>query len=119
MQGILLDPIGKAIAGAGMAGGLAALGEGFAQSETSTSEGFFGDQNTVINGDPLKYAGGKTLSGFAKEWGQVVKDRVNQLVPHVQVLSGREATAVFAKSLAINDLMDALDEGDPTTSALD
>jgi hypothetical protein len=119
MQGILLDPIGKAIAGAGMAGGLAALGEGFSQGETETNSGVFGDQSTIINGDPLKFAAGKTLSGFAKEWGQVVKDRVNQLVPHVQVLSGREATAVFAKSLPITDLFDALEDDDASMSSLD
>jgi len=119
MQGVLIDPIGKAIAGAGMAGGLSALGEGFAQSQTTTENGFMGDQQTTITGEPLKYAAGKTLGGFAKEWSGVIRDRVNQLVPHVQVLSGREATAVFAKSLPIYDLFNAMEEDDNVFASLD
>jgi hypothetical protein len=118
MEGILLDPMGKAIAATGMVAGIGAVGEAFAQGETNTSTGVLGDQNTVINGDPFVFAGGKAVGGFAKGWSKILEKRVEQLVPHVQVLSGREATAVFAKSLPVHDLLNALDEDDGGMSSL-
>ncbi|MFM1847720.1 MAG: hypothetical protein RL417_1194 [Pseudomonadota bacterium] len=119
MEGILLDPMGKAIAATGMVAGIGAVGEAFAQGETSTSTGVLGDQNTVINGDPFVFAGGKAVGGFAKGWSKILEKRVEQLVPHVQVLSGREATAVFAKSLPVHDLFNALEEDENPMSSLD
>jgi hypothetical protein len=101
-----------------MVAGIGAVGEAFAQGETNTSTGVLGDQNTVINGDPFVFAGGKAVGGFAKGWSKILEKRVEQLVPHVQVLSGREATAVFAKSLPVHDLLNALDEDDGGMSSL-
>lgn len=119
MEGVLLDPMGKAIAATGMVAGIGAIGDAFAQGETSTNTGVFGDQNTVIDGDPFKFAAGKGVGGFAKGWSKILEKRVEQLVPHVQVLSGREATAVFAKSLPVHDLFNALEEDSAPMSALD
>lgn len=119
MEGILLDPMGKAIAATGMVAGIGAIGDAFAQGETSTSTGVFGDQNTVIDGDPFKFAAGKGVGGFAKGWSKILEKRVEQLVPHVQVLSGREATAVFAKSLPVHDLFNAIEDDGAPMSSLD
>ena len=109
MPGVLIDPIGKAIAGYGMSGALQGLGDGFAQSQTTTTSGF-GSQQTFVTGDVGTYAAGRGLSGAANAWSGIIKDRIDQLVPTVQVLSGRESTAVFAKSVTIPDLYDALDD---------
>jgi hypothetical protein len=114
MEGILIDPIGKAIVGAGMAGGLAGLGQGIAAANVQNRQ--FGNGNTqssVNSNDVPAYAGGVALSSAATEWQQIIRDRLSQLVPVVQVLSGREATAVFSQSLAIPELLEQLDEEDP------
>lgn len=114
MEGVLIDPIGKAIAGAGMAGGLAGLGQGMALANTQTLTYSTGAQSqTVDSGAIPQYAAGKALSQAALEWQQIIKKRLDLLVPVVQVLSGREATAVFSQSLAIPDLLDQVDQ-DPS-----
>ena len=114
MEGVLIDPIGKAIAGAGMAGGLAGLGNGIAMASRDTLTYSSGAQNSTIDTSKLpQYAGGIAMASAATEWQQIIKDRLSQLVPVVQVLSGREATAVFSQSLAIPDLLEQVDE-DPS-----
>jgi hypothetical protein len=114
MEGVLIDPIGKAIAGAGMAGGLAGLGQGIAMASRDTLTYSSGAQNSTIDASKLpQYAGGIAVASAATEWQQIIKDRLSQMVPVVQVLSGREATAVFSQSLAIPDLLEQVDE-DPS-----
>lgn len=119
MAGVLIDPIGKAIAGAGMTGALAGLGEGIASSNTTTNFGYGGQSSTLVNGNVAEFAAGKGLAGAAYQWGDIIKDRLELLVPVVQVLSGREATAIFAKSATVPDLYDALGEDEFTLAALD
>jgi gas vesicle protein len=115
LEGVLIDPIGKAIVGAGMAGGLAGLGQGIAAANVQNRVYANGNQySTVDSGDVGKYAGGVALSSTATEWQAIIKDRLSQLVPVVQVLSGREATAVFSQSIAIPELLEQLDEEDPS-----
>jgi hypothetical protein len=70
-------------------------------------------QSSVNANDVPAYAGGVALSSAATEWQQIIQDRLNQLVPVVQVLSGREATAVFSQSVAIPELLEQLDEESP------
>lgn len=114
MEGVLIDPIGKAIVGAGMAGGLAGLGQGIAAANVQNRVYANGNtQSSVNTNDIPAYAGGVALSSAATEWQQIIRDRLAQLVPVVQVLSGREATAVFSQSLAIPELLEQLDEEDP------
>lgn len=119
MPGVLIDPIGKAIGGAGFAAGLGGIGEGIAQANSTTyrdSRSNYSGNNsgdvtaTTVTGDIGQYAAGKGLSASSKEWASIIKDRLSDLVPAVQVLSGREGTAVFAKSLTISGLYEALDE---------
>lgn len=121
MEGVLIDPIGKAIVGAGMAGGLAGFGQAMRAANTqNTIYGNGTSQQTVDSSAIPQYAAGVAVSGAANEWQQIIRDRLRILVPVVQVLSGREATAVFSQSLAIPDLLDQVDQ-DPTVvyTALD
>jgi hypothetical protein len=114
MEGVLIDPIGKAIAGAGMAGGLAGLGQGIALANTDTLTFSTGAQNRTIDSGAIpEYAGGVALSRAATEWQEIIRQRIDLMVPVVQVLSGREATAVFSQSLAIPDLLEQVDQ-DPS-----
>lgn len=113
MSGVLIDPIGKAIGGAAMAGGLAGLGQAIAQSNQQNL--IYGNgTNSVSVNDAGAYAGGMAVSSAAQQWQQLIRDRVSQLVPVVQVLSNREATAVFSQSLAIPDLLESLDDDNPS-----
>ena len=114
MEGVLIEPIGKAIVGAGMAGGLSGFGQAMRAANTqNTIYGNGTSQQTVDSSAIPEYAAGTALSGAANEWQQIIRDRIRILVPVVQVLSGREATAVFSQSLAIPDLLDQVDQ-DPT-----
>jgi hypothetical protein len=114
MEGVLIDPIGKAIAGAGMAGGLAGLGQGIAAANTDTLTYSTGSQSRTIDSSKIpQFAGGVALSQAATEWQEIIRKRIDLLVPVVQVLSGREATAVFSQSLAIPDLLEQVDQ-DPS-----
>lgn len=111
MEGILIDPFGKAIAGAAGAGFLSALGQGFAARETGTQRSFFGT-DTVIDGNPAKYALGKGIAGGSDAIAKMIEERGRLMVPHVAVYSGREATLVFSKTVTIDDLIETLDDGD-------
>jgi len=114
MEGVLIDPIGKAIVGAGMAGGLAGLGQGIAAANVQNRVYANGNTQSSVNSNDIPaYAGGVALSSAATEWQQIIRDRLSQLVPVVQVLSGREATAVFSQSLAIPELLEQLDDEEP------
>jgi hypothetical protein len=114
MEGVLIDPIGKAIVGAGMAGGLAGFGQAMRAANTQTQIFANGTTNQSVDSSAIpEYAAGVALSGAANEWQEIIRDRLRTLVPVVQVLSGREATAVFSQSLAIPDLLDQVDQ-DPS-----
>lgn len=112
MEGILIDPIGKAIGGAGFAGALQGLGQGLqARNTTVTNGGLFGS-TAAVTGNAAEFAAGNGISTAAQTYANLITQRVNLLVPVVQVLSGREATAVFSKSVSISDLYAALDAED-------
>jgi hypothetical protein len=116
MQGVLLDPMGKTIAAAAFAGGLAGLGEGISGSQLETTRN--GDSTTqFIAGNTAEYSAGKMFSSAAGEYRDIIRNRVDQLVPQVQVMSGREATVVFAKSVRIPGLFEALTEQDDNAMA--
>lgn len=119
MEGVLIDPLGKAIGAAGFAGFLQGVGEGISSSNTTSIGNAVGGTNTFVSGDITQFAAGKGVSSAANVYARLIQDRVNALVPVVQVLSGREATAVFSKSISVQDLYEALDEEDSGFSDLD
>ena len=79
---------------------------------------FFGFTQQV-SGDVAQYAAGRALQGGATEYSGIIRERLHELVPHVQVLSGREATAVFSKSVTIEGLFQSLNEEQNTFGTLD
>lgn len=108
MEGILIDPFGKAIGAAGFAGALSGFGRAVSSGQTTTQTNVFGGSQEVVTGDDATYAAGKALSGAADTYADLIRERLKLLVPHVEVLSGREATAVFSKSFTIKGLFDEL-----------
>lgn len=111
MQGLLIDPIGKAIGGAMMSGAIAGVGQGLAAANQRIQQDPNGGITTVVtSGDLGGFAAGRGLAAGANEWSGIIKDRLSQMTPVVQVLSGREGTAVFARSLPVEGLIEALDD---------
>ncbi len=117
MQGILLDPLGKAIGGAMTTGTVAGLGQALSDSQT-TVEREDGTTFQYLSGDSTSYALGKGLSEGASQWSQIIQNRLSELTPMVQVFSGREATAVFSQAVVIDGLYDAIDEEESDIFAL-
>ncbi len=114
MEGVLQDPLGAAIAGAGAAGALSGIGRGLAAASQNTLTYSNGTQSQTVDASNIpQYAAGLGAASAANEWSQIIKDRLGQMVPVVQVLSGREVTAVFSQSLAIPDLLEQVDD-DPS-----
>jgi Bacterial conjugation TrbI-like protein len=120
MEGILIDPIGKAIGGAGFAGALQGFGQGIAATNvTVNNQGSVFGSSATVTGDALEFGAGMGLSRAAQVYANLIQQRVGELVPVVQVLSGREATAVFSRSVSIPDLYAALDAEDSGFVGLD
>ncbi|MGI6681227.1 MAG: TrbI/VirB10 family protein [Bdellovibrionota bacterium] len=109
LKGILIDPIGKAIAGGMMIGGIAGAGEAISDANSTVRHGYNSDSR-IITGDTAEYALGEGLSRGSEVWTDVLKDRLKEMVPVVQILSGREATATFANEVTIEDLYEQLED---------
>ncbi len=118
MAGVLNDPIGKAIGGGILTGALEGFGRGVRDSQQTTLRSLR-DSETLVTGDTGKYAAGSAVIGGARNWSSIVQDRMEQMVPIVQVLAGREGTAVFSKSTTVEGLFESMDEDSVQSSALD
>jgi hypothetical protein len=119
MSGVLIDPIGKAIAGAAMTGAIEGAGQGLAQSNQQVFQNGQGGVSVITNGSLTEFAAGRAAARASQEWSGIIRQRLNAMVPVVQVLSGREATAVFSKNLAVEGLIEALDDEENVYASLD
>ena len=109
MLGILIDPIGKHIAGAAIGGGVAGIGQALTQAQQTTVQGEFGLQQ-VFTGNQAEFAAGQAITGAAGQWNQIIQGRLQQLTPQVQVKSGRTATAIFSAPVAVPGLFEQLED---------
>ena len=119
MEGILIDPIGKALAGSLVAGTVGGVGEGISAANTRTINYGYGGTSTFVDGDIAQYAAGQGIGKLGENWEKFIEDRMELLVPHVKVLSGREATAVFSKSVTIDGLFEELEDDETVLASLD
>lgn len=110
MEGILIDPIGKALAGSFMSGFVEGLGEGAEAASTTQVITNDGSSYSYVSGDLIEYAVANGLGEAGDRWSQFIDDRARLLVPHVRVFSGREATAVFSQNLELEDLFEQLED---------
>lgn len=110
MEGVMIDPLSKILGAVTVAGAIEGTGQAFAQQQLSVYRNAYGGTETEVTGDVFKYGLGRGVQNGSKEWSNMIKQRADQLVPHVEVLSGREGTAVFSKSFVITDLYEALSE---------
>ena len=119
MEGILVDPLGKVLMGALVAGTVEGAGQATAQSQTTNFTTDEGTTFSYIDGDTLDYALGRGIGKAGSRWGSIIDERAKQLIPHVKVLSGRSATAVFSKNIQVAGLYDALKSEEFAFTALD
>ena len=92
-----------------MIGGLAGAGEAISDANSTVLHNYDSDQR-IITGDTGRYALGEGLSKGSEVWSEVLRDRLKEMVPVVQILSGREATATFANEVTIEDLYEQLED---------
>ncbi|MGI6524050.1 MAG: TraB/VirB10 family protein [Bdellovibrionota bacterium] len=111
MEGILIDPIGRAMAGSLLAGTVEGVGEGLSESQVNTYSSAYG-VSRIVEGELWEYGAGKGVEKAGEKWADFIEERADMMVPHVRVLSGRTATAVFSSSKTIDGLYDALTEGE-------
>ena len=119
LEGVLIDPIGKAIAATGMGGLLQGVGEGLQARNVTNTSSMFGGSTVELTGDEREYALGRGLSESAKAWSRIVESRVAKIQPVVEVLSEREATAIFSKSFKIPGLIEAYQVNEENYSSVD
>ncbi|MCX7953109.1 MAG: hypothetical protein N2654_05725 [Deltaproteobacteria bacterium] len=105
LPGILIDPLSEKILGAGIAEGVRGFGEGFevARRKRVTVFDYFGEITEEFSGSPLELGAARALQGMAGVYSDAVRQRANLLTPVVQVYAGRQATAVFSKSVEVGD----------------
>ena len=114
MEGLLIDPIGKTLAAAGISAGIQGLGQSLNnQSNTSFSGG------GISFSDSSQNAGGDAARGLTGELNRYIQERANLLVPVVKVLSGRKATVVFKQNVEIDGLLETLEEPNLVYASLD
>ncbi|MCB9030749.1 MAG: hypothetical protein H6619_06825 [Deltaproteobacteria bacterium] len=119
MKGGLVDHLGKAIGAATAVGTAEGITRGLSASRSTQFIGNEGAITELASGDSAEFIAASALAGGLNRWGDIIKDRVDQLVPYVEVLSGREATAVFAKSIVIDGLFEALEDQGSSFASLD
>ncbi len=109
MAGIPIDPLGSAIAGFTLVGAINGYGQSLQQNNLNN---FFNPNTGVVSqsltGDTGEFALGAGLSSGAREWQSLLTERLRDLIPTIQVYSGREATAVFNTNFEIDGLYDQL-----------
>lgn len=107
MQGVPIDPLGKVLGATALTGFVDGLGQGIRSSQ---SNAFISDGNVFesVNGDVTSFAAGQGLSNASQNWSRIIQQRVQELVPAIQVFSGREATAAFTQSVQIPGLFEQI-----------
>jgi hypothetical protein len=119
VPGVLIDPIGKALGATALSGAMSGVGQSIAARNTQAIVNPGGGLSTVVSGNAAEYSAGIGLSQAANEYSALVRQRLGQLTPVVQILSGRELTAIFAANQTIEGLFEAIDENEGEESSLD
>jgi hypothetical protein len=102
MQGRLEDKLGRLILATAVISGVTAMGQQLQRNTRVFFGGGFGQQQGFnIQGQDLEFAAASALTDASNRLGQVLLRRYEALVPVVEVLSGREAVAIFSRPAEI------------------
>ncbi|MCI5066189.1 TraB/VirB10 family protein [bacterium] len=108
MKGIPIDPLGKILGAGAINGFVQGAGNALSTGQVTTTVGNNGAISSALTGDALQFAAGRGISESARMWSDVIRQRVQQTVPAIQVYSGREATAIFSRGAEIPRLFEML-----------
>lgn len=106
MKGTLVDKLGQVIATTAGVSFAAALTESLDSSNSDVTINNNGPGLTAVDGNSLNRATASAITDASNRIGQALLDRYEKLVPVVEVLSGREVAAVFARTTEIMILDD-------------
>jgi hypothetical protein len=102
MQGRLEDKLGRLILATAVISGVTAMGQQLQRNTRVFFGGGIGQQQGFnIQGQDLEFAAASALTDASNRLGQVLLRRYEALVPVVEVLSGREAVAIFSRPAEI------------------
>jgi hypothetical protein len=104
MRGELIDKLGRLIVATAGVSAAAALAERIDNKASNIR--IERSDNIDILTDDLNVAGASALTDASNRLGQILLDRYEQLVPVVEVLSGREVFAIFSATTELYILED-------------
>lgn len=107
MQGKLIDKLGRLIAMTAIVSGLGALGERL-NDNTHNVYVQNGSGGLTLEPNDMDYAAASAVTDASNRLGEVLLNRYESLVPVVEVLSGREVSAIFSKPAEIALIEDAV-----------
>lgn len=95
-----------------LTGGLSGGAEALAQRESVSQVTPLGGTQTAVTGDPLRFAGYKSLSSAFSRLGETVSQRLNEIVPAIHVPNGQPITVAFISGVTL----DGYENADSTAS---
>jgi hypothetical protein len=101
MQGRLEDKLGRLILATAVISGVAAMGQQLQRNTRVFLNNRFDQPGFTVQGQDLEFAAASALTDASNRLGQVLLRRYEALVPVVEVLSGREAVAIFSRPAEI------------------
>lgn len=78
-----------------LAGGLAGGAEAMSQRQTTTQVTPLGGVQGAVTGDPLKFAGARSVSSAFGRLSEMMSQRLNEIVPAIYVPNARRVTVAF------------------------
>lgn len=85
-----------------LTGGLSGGAEALAQRESVSQVTPLGGTQTAVTGDPLRFAGYKSLSSAFSRLGETVSQRLNEIVPAIHVPNARPITVAFISGVTLD-----------------
>lgn len=116
MTGRLIDKLGRLILATAGVSFAAALGQRVGGGNTYYNSNR-GNNGLRLNPNDVNLATASALTDASNRLGQILLNRYESLVPVVEVLSGREAVAIFSQSAEIGVLEEDQDYGDGVYAA--
>lgn len=86
------------------AGAVGAGTDALAMNEASRSLTPLGGAIETVSGNPLKYAGFKSLSGGSNKLSEILAERLKEIRPAVSAAPGQEVTVVFLEGVTLEGL---------------
>lgn len=101
MQGRLEDKLGRLILATAVISGTAAMGQQLQNNTRVFLNNRFDQPGFTLQGQDMEFAAASALTDASNRLGQILLRRYESLVPVVEVLSGREAVAIFSRPAEI------------------